>query len=79
MKITGFSVFNPSEDEIPADPYGNNVAFKCYGCDHPVLAIARKNQRGYDEKHPTTCKKCGKKYFMDIEKHNEKLFIRPLP
>ena len=61
--------------EIRADPFGNNVAFICPECGHPVLATALANQRGSDEEHPTDCKGCGSLYFLDIRPQTKKLYI----
>lgn len=78
MKITGFLIMDGDGNEIPADAHGNNVAFSCSGCGHPVLATALDNQRGSDEDHPTECKGCGRRYFLDVRPHMEKLYIHQL-
>lgn len=75
MKITDFLIMDTNGDEIEADPHGNNLAFGCWNCGHPVLAVALENQRGSDEEHPATCRACGTKYFLDIRPHAEKLYI----
>lgn len=42
-----------------ADPHGNNIAVVCPKCGkHPVLLIARRNQRGSDAQHPGRCRGC---------------------
>ena len=75
MKITDFLVMDSNGDEIPADPYGNNIAFDCGICEHPVLAIALENQRGSDRDHPATCRDCGTAYFLDIRPQARKVYI----
>ncbi|MGR6858968.1 hypothetical protein ACU5EH_00720 [Aliivibrio salmonicida] len=75
MKITDFMVFDENGEELLADPNGNNVAFKCWKCDHPVLAIALLNQRGFDEKHPAKCRGCNALYALDVREKMEKLYI----
>ncbi len=65
-------------DEIPADAFGDYVAFRCYYCGHPVLAIASENQRGSDEDHPAKCRRCGRQYFLDLRLQTEKLYIHEL-
>ena len=75
MKITGFLTMDGMGKEIAADTHGNNVAFACFNCGHPVLAIARENQRGSDEEHPADCKNCGEKYFLDVRAHMKKLYV----
>lgn len=79
MKITDFIIMDDAGAEISADAFGNNVAFCCSRCGHPVLAIALENQRGYDEDHPAACKGCGRSYFLDVRSHAQKLYILVLP
>jgi transcription elongation factor Elf1 len=78
MKITDFLIMNGAGTEIPADPHGNNVAFTCSKCGHPVLATALENQRGSDEEHPTGCKRCGQNFFLDVRPSAEKVYIHAL-
>ena len=63
-------------NEVLADPHGNNLAFCCSGCGHPVLAVALANQRGSDEAHPAICRGCGVGYFLAIRPAAEKLYIQ---
>ena len=69
---------NERGEEIKADAFGNNVAFCCLSCGHPVLATAFKNQRGMDEEHPAACKRCGNQYVLDVQQDAGKLYIRSL-
>ena len=78
MKVTRFLILDHTGAEIQADAFGNNVAFTCSDCGHPVLATALENQRGYDEDHPSECRGCGTKYFLDVRSHTEKLYIHKL-
>jgi DNA-directed RNA polymerase subunit RPC12/RpoP len=78
MKITGFLAMDGMGDGILADAHGNNIAFSCSECDHPILAVALENQRGCDEEHPAVCKRCGAKYFLDVRSHMEKLYVHRL-
>ena len=78
MKITGFLVLDSDGREIPADPHGNNLAFSCMACGHPIVAVALENQRGSDEGHPATCKGCNAQYFLDVRPQAEKLYIHSL-
>jgi DNA-directed RNA polymerase subunit RPC12/RpoP len=75
MKITDYLVMDTNGREIPADAHGNNVAFCCMSCGHPVLAMALENQRGSDEEHPASCKGCALRYFLDVRPQAEKLYI----
>jgi len=75
MNIRHYLIMNTDGEEIEADAYGNYLAFKCEICDHPVLATAIKNKQGSDQNHPTTCKGCGKRHYLDIRLRAEKLYI----
>lgn len=75
MKITGFLVLDGDGRELPADPYGTNLAFCCLSCGHPLLAVALENQRGSDEQHPAVCKRCQAAFFLDVRPQSEKLYI----
>lgn len=75
MKITGFMVMDSSGTEIQADAHGNNLAFLCRACTHPVLAVALDNQRGSDERHPADCKGCGELYFLSLRPQSNKLYV----
>jgi Zn finger protein HypA/HybF involved in hydrogenase expression len=66
MKITGFRCVSRKGKDVPCDTFGNNVAFSCENCSHPVLAIMRENQRGSDAVHPTECPKCHSKYWLAV-------------
>ena len=79
MKITDFLVMDDAGVEIRADAFGNNVAFSCQGCGHPMLATALENQRGCDEQHPAVCKGCGRSYFLDVRPDAQKLYVHALP
>ena len=75
MKITGFLVVDSEGEKIKADAHGNNLAFCCKDCGHPILAVALENQRGSDKQHPATCKGCGVGFFMDVRAESETLYI----
>ena len=75
MKITDFMVMDGDGNEVKSDAHGNNIAFLCSSCGHPVLAVALENQRGSDEEHLANCKGCGVGYFLDVRNNSEKLYI----
>jgi len=75
MKITNFLVMDSNGSEIAADPLGNNLAFCCVKCGHPMLAVALEHQQGSDEEHPATCKA---QYFLDVRQQAEKVYIHPV-
>ncbi|MDO6709035.1 hypothetical protein [Photobacterium sp. 1_MG-2023] len=77
MKITGFDVFGEDGEILNADSHGNNVAFNCFVCGHPVLAVCLVNQRGSDDEHPAHCKgaQCNAAYVLDVRERMKKLYI----
>ncbi|RXR06096.1 hypothetical protein [Pseudoxanthomonas composti] len=75
MDITDFLIMDWEGDQILADPQGSNLAFCCFTCRGPVLAVALENQRGWDEEHPAVCRRCGAAYLLGIRPHAEKLYI----
>jgi hypothetical protein len=75
MRITGFSVFDARGDEVAADAFGNNVAFECTRCCHPVLAVALENQRGSSEAKPALCRGCGAKFVLEVRDGTKKLYV----
>ena len=66
-KITDFRCVDDSGKAILADAFGNNVAFGCPECGHPVLAIALDNQRGSDRDHPALCRNCSFRGWIEIK------------
>ena len=78
MKITDFSVMNSNGENVLSDPFGNNVAFTCKACGHPVLAIAIRNQRGGDKEHPSECRGCSAKYFLELHRDAKQVYVRQL-
>ena len=75
MKITDFLVMDTSGSEISADPHGNNLAFCCTACGHPIVAVALHNQRGSDANHPATCRGCNAQYFLAIQQQANRLVV----
>jgi hypothetical protein len=54
--ITNFQCADEAGKAVSSDASGNNVAFGCPKCAHPVLTIARENQRASDASHPARCR-----------------------
>jgi len=76
MRVTCFSVENSRGYKIDADPFGNNIAFACFSCKHPVLAIARERHRGNSKEKPAICMRCEARYFIQhIDRESEKVVI----
>lgn len=76
--ITNFSTLGSDGKPIQADPFGNNVAFRCKVCSHPVLAIAMENQRGYSERNPAECRSCGTRYCIQVDEDAEEIHVHLL-
>jgi len=66
VKITGFQCVNTDGKTIMADAHGNNLAFSCPKCSHPVLAVIREHQRGSSSSNPTVCKGCASSYWFEV-------------
>lgn len=78
MTITEFLVMDSSGNEIEADAHGDNIAFSCPACEHPVLSSTLDDQPGSDEEHPAECKGCGEQYFLSIRYQSKKLYVLAL-
>ncbi len=62
--------------ELPTDAFGNNAAFACPNCSHPVLLLTHDPyQRGMYEDNPSKCRKCGQKYWQESIIEEEKKII----
>lgn len=78
MCVTDFKVESTRGEKVDADPFGNNIAFACFSCKHPVLAIAREHQRGKSKENPAICRGCEAKYFIHVERESKKVIIASL-
>ena len=57
-------------EPIAADWKGNNVAFSCQSCGHPILADAGRDEKGHLQAHPVErvkCIDCKAEYFLREE------------
>ncbi|NRB41750.1 MAG: hypothetical protein HRU20_25315 [Pseudomonadales bacterium] len=75
MNITKFIILDGQGEELASDASGENLAFACLDCGHPVIAHSKKGKRGSCEDIPSACKNCGEMYFLDIRKRSEKLYV----
>ncbi len=80
LRITNFDVFDENGNVLLADAQGNNIAFNCFECGHPVIAIARDNQKGSDELHPAECKgeNCSASFVLQINTNMKKMSIHKI-
>jgi len=75
MTVTGFIGVYSNGEKALIDAQGNNVAFNCNKCSHPVLAIAREHQRGTSSENPAICQGCNEKFFIEVREKTEKVII----
>ena len=63
--ITGALVVREDTGErVPADCHGNNAAVACPECSHPILLIARADQRGSRQDRRGICQNCAATVWM---------------
>ena len=77
-RVTDFGCIHESSGrQVLCDAYGNNVAFKCIDCGHPMLAIIlpKQNRRGSTPEHPAVCRHCGHRFWVSAETANSLLRI----
>ena len=60
MKTTDCTIYH-GDTPTKADAHGNNVAWACSVCGHPILFVCLENQKGYNGKL-TQCKGCGETF-----------------
>lgn len=75
MTITGFIGVYGNGEIAKIDAHGNNIAFLCNKCRHPVLAIAREHQRGSSLKNPATCLGCSEDFIIEVRESTKKVVI----
>ena len=75
MTITGFIGTYRNGVSAQIDAHGNNAAFLCNKCDHPVLAIAREHQRGSSTKNPAICLGCGERFIIEPQESTKNIII----
>jgi hypothetical protein len=74
--VTGARVIDEAGYPVLADPFGNNVAFRCLGCGAPVLATLRENQRGSEPARPSKCPACRAGYWLEANVDSSILTVR---
>ena len=78
LEITGLSCVDERNKNVPCDAYGGSVALVCPRCGHPVLANARKNQRGSSPSKPARCRKCGFECWIEADRFTLRLYARSI-
>jgi hypothetical protein len=72
-KITDFTCVDGSDNAVPCDAFGNNVALRCPKCGHPILAIILENQRGSSKQNRSVCRSCKYECWVTISERNQLL------
>jgi DNA-directed RNA polymerase subunit RPC12/RpoP len=77
-RVTDFRCVNQEGDPVLCDAYGNNVAFKCRNCGHPMLAIVlpKQNRRGSTPDNPAVCRHCGSRFWVAADTTKKLLRIQ---
>jgi DNA-directed RNA polymerase subunit RPC12/RpoP len=59
-RVTDFHMVNEAGDRVLCDAFGNNVAFNCPKCGHPMLAIIlpEQNKPGSTPNNAAICRHC---------------------
>lgn len=76
MKITDFQLIGADGVALNSDAFGNNVAFNCIQCRHPILAILRPNQRGSSIDAVVECRGCQSGYYLDVDESMKRLMLK---
>jgi len=76
--VTGLNAWSQSQ-AVPADAHGNNVAFACLNCNHPVLATLMPHQRGSSAEKPTQCRACSASYWVEVQAARNRLQVHRVP
>jgi DNA-directed RNA polymerase subunit RPC12/RpoP len=77
-KVTDFRLVDENGDRALSDAFGNNVAFKCMKCGHPMLAIIlpKQNRHGSTPENPAVCRHCGFRAWLVAEPAKKLLRLR---
>jgi len=77
VTVTGFAgIYGDGDGDIAKiDAFGNNVAFLCNKCGHPVLAVVRENQRGSSRNNPAVCKACNDEFVIKANETKRSIVI----
>jgi len=78
-KVTKFVCFDREGHAVLCDSFGNNVAFACPACKHPILAIMREYQRGSSSHNPSVCPSCGFRCWLTVKESELRLVVIPVP
>ena len=76
-RVTDFHSVHEKCHDVLCDAYGNNVAFTCPDCGHPMLAIILPNQNrhGSTPRNPAACRHCRHRWWVSAEPDKKLLTI----
>jgi hypothetical protein len=79
-RVTDFTCVNERGERVLCDAYGNNVAFECRNCGHPMLAIVlpKQNRRGSNPDNPAVCRHCKSRFWVVAETGEKRLQVNPV-
>jgi hypothetical protein len=74
-RVADFQFVNERGDRLLCDAFGNNIAFDCTSCGHPILGkIQRKpRRRGLTVENPAICRHCGFRGWVTAEPEKQLL------
>ena len=77
-RVTDFRCVHEQGHEVRCDAYGNNVAFQCPDCGHPMLAIVlpKQSRRGSSAKNPAVCRHCSHGFWVEADPAKKRLVLR---
>jgi hypothetical protein len=74
MKVTDAKIMYAGQG-TDADSFGNNIAWKCPSCEHPVLFVCLDNQKGWGQDNWTPCEGCERQYCATGDEQTVTIFI----
>jgi hypothetical protein len=79
-RVTDYHCINENGESVLCDAFGNNVAFKCPKCEHPMLAIVlpKQDRRGSTPENPAICRHCDFQAWVVAEPAKKLLRLQPL-
>ncbi len=79
-RITDFHLVDENGNKALCDAYGNNVAFKCPKCGHPMLAVVipKQSRHGSTSENPAICRHCDFRAWVIAEPDKKLLRLQSL-
>ena len=79
-RVTDFHCVNEQGEDVLCDAFGNNVAFDCPKCGHPMLAIIlpKQNRHGSTPENPAICRHCKSRVWVVAEPAKQVLRLQSL-